>query len=110
MPTDSVGFPLTMKATESSLTYADIISLTLNNMKKRRDKFHQMNQLRGSEWNYFDNYLKALQDNILRYLRGIRDVALFRHLAVVAHTIMIFHWGAEPCNRLSIFSFPVLRM
>ncbi|XP_057342344.1 protein FAM227A [Manis pentadactyla] len=56
---------------ESSLTYADIISLTLNNMKKRRDKFHQMNQLRGSEWNYFDNYLKALQDNVLREVKSI---------------------------------------
>lgn len=56
---------------ESSLTYADIISLTLNNMKKRRDKFHQMNQLRGSEWNYFDNYLKELQDNFLREVKSI---------------------------------------
>lgn len=74
-----------MKATESCLTYRDVISMTLNNMKKRRCILQQLNQLYGSEWNYFDKYLKELQDNFLRYLRGFREVALFQHLSPGAH-------------------------
>ncbi|XP_058424341.1 protein FAM227A isoform X2 [Diceros bicornis minor] len=70
-PTTSVGFALTLKATECSLTYADIISLTLSNMKKRRDNLRQLNRLHRTEWKYFDEYLKELQDNFLREVKNI---------------------------------------
>ncbi|XP_024904631.1 protein FAM227A isoform X3 [Pteropus alecto] len=56
---------------ESSLTYADIISLTLSNMKKRRAFLQQLNQLHWNEWNYFDKYLKVLQYNFLREMKNI---------------------------------------
>ncbi|XP_039733587.1 protein FAM227A isoform X3 [Pteropus medius] len=56
---------------ESSLTYADIISLTLSNMKKRRAFLQQLNQLHWNEWNYFDKYLKVLQYNFLREMKTI---------------------------------------
>ncbi|XP_030874137.1 protein FAM227A, partial [Leptonychotes weddellii] len=61
---------------ESVLTYAEVINLTLSNMKKRRDNLHQLSWLHRNEWNYFDEYLKGLQENFLRYLRGIREGAL----------------------------------
>ena len=77
-----------MKATESTLTYAEVINLTLSNMKKRRENFHQLNWLHWSEWNYFDEYLKELQDNFLRYLRGLQGkAAWFQHLSIAScHT------------------------
>ena len=77
-----------MKATESTLTYAEVINLTLSNMKKRRENFHQLNWLHWSEWNYFDEYLKELQDNFLRYLMGLQGKeAWFQHLSIAAcHT------------------------
>ncbi|ELK10226.1 hypothetical protein PAL_GLEAN10002046 [Pteropus alecto] len=53
------------------LTYADIISLTLSNMKKRRAFLQQLNQLHWNEWNYFDKYLKVLQYNFLREMKNI---------------------------------------
>ncbi|XP_014648698.1 PREDICTED: protein FAM227A [Ceratotherium simum simum] len=56
---------------ECSLTYADIISLTLSNMKKRRDNLRQLNRLHRTEWKYFDEYLKELQDNFLREVKNI---------------------------------------
>ena len=62
-----------MKATESTLTYAEVINLALSNMKKRRENFQQLNWLHWSEWNYFDEYLKELQDNFLRYKGPSRE-------------------------------------
>ncbi|KAM5251221.1 protein FAM227A [Hipposideros larvatus] len=56
---------------ESSLTYADVINLTLNHMKKRRDILRQLNRLHGNEWKYFNEYLKELQDNFLREVKTI---------------------------------------
>ena len=64
---------MTMKATESSLTYADIISMTLCNMKKRKDALQQLNLLHWSEWTYFDEHLKELQDTFLRYLGALGE-------------------------------------
>lgn len=65
---------MTLKVTESSLTYADVINLTLCNMKKRRDNLLHLTRFRCSEWTYFDEYLAELQDNFLRCagLRGGR--------------------------------------
>ncbi|XP_062932395.1 protein FAM227A isoform X2 [Cynocephalus volans] len=56
---------------ESTPTYADIISLTLSNMKKRKDHLGQLYRLHRSEWNYFDKYLKELQDNFFREVKNI---------------------------------------
>ncbi|XP_008565124.1 PREDICTED: protein FAM227A [Galeopterus variegatus] len=56
---------------ESTPTYADIISLTLSNMKKRKDHLSQLYRLHRSEWNYFDKYLKELQDNFFREVKNI---------------------------------------
>ncbi|XP_057598630.1 LOW QUALITY PROTEIN: protein FAM227A [Hippopotamus amphibius kiboko] len=56
---------------ESTLTYAEVITLTLSNMKKRRDNLHQLNRLHWSEWNYFDEYLKELHDNFLREVKNV---------------------------------------
>ncbi|XP_066109180.1 protein FAM227A [Saccopteryx bilineata] len=52
-------------------TYADIISLTRYNMKKRRECLQQLNHLHWSEWNYFDEYLKELQKSFLREVKII---------------------------------------
>nr|KAF6494839.1 family with sequence similarity 227 member A [Rousettus aegyptiacus] len=57
--------------TETFLTYADIISLTLSNMKKRRAFLQQLNQLHWNEWSYFDKYLKVLRNNFLREMKNI---------------------------------------
>lgn len=57
---------MTLKVTTSSLTYADVISLTLSRMKKRKDNLVQLTEFRCSEWTYFDMYLAELQDNFLR--------------------------------------------
>ncbi|XP_071077197.1 protein FAM227A isoform X3 [Desmodus rotundus] len=56
---------------ESSLTYADIISMTLCNMKKRKDALQQLNLLHWSEWTYFDEHLKELQDTFLREVKNV---------------------------------------
>lgn len=56
---------------ESTLTYAEIIDLTLSNMKKRSNNLHQLNRLHWNEWNYFDKYLKELHENFLREMKTI---------------------------------------
>ncbi|XP_036923924.1 protein FAM227A isoform X2 [Sturnira hondurensis] len=56
---------------ESSLTYADIISMTLCNMKRRKDTLRQLNLLHWSEWTYFDEYLKEQQDTFLREVKNV---------------------------------------
>lgn len=76
---------MTANATESVLTYAEVIDLTLSNMKKRRDNFHQLKWLHWNEWKYFNVYLRELQENFLRYLRGFREGTVFEHLPVLAH-------------------------
>lgn len=96
------------EATECSLTYADVIRLTLSNMKKRRDTLRQLNQLHWTEWNYFDVYLKELQDNFLRYVRGFREVARF--LIVYSGTSQKFLMGGYPVTVLNTCSFLVIKM
>uniref|UniRef100_A0A8C0CZR4 Family with sequence similarity 227 member A n=1 Tax=Balaenoptera musculus TaxID=9771 RepID=A0A8C0CZR4_BALMU len=59
------------KITESALTYVEVISLTLTNMKKRRDDLHQLNRLHWSEWNHFSAYLKELHNNFRREVKNI---------------------------------------
>ncbi|XP_068827643.1 protein FAM227A [Capricornis sumatraensis] len=75
---------------ESTLTYAEVINLTLSNMKKRRENFHQLNWLHLSEWNYFDEYLKELQDNFLREVKNIdqraKDKKKANHMFIQAST------------------------
>ncbi|XP_026335413.2 protein FAM227A [Ursus arctos] len=61
---------------ESVLTYAEIIDLTLSNMKKRKDNLHQLNRLHWNERNYFDEYLRGLQENFLREVKNIDRRAL----------------------------------
>ncbi|XP_022452684.1 protein FAM227A [Delphinapterus leucas] len=56
---------------ESTLTYVEVISLTLSNMKKRRDDLHQLNQFHWSEWNHFNAYLEELHNNFLREVKNI---------------------------------------
>nr|XP_030711286.1 protein FAM227A [Globicephala melas] len=56
---------------ESTLTYAEVIRLTLSNMKKRRDDLHQLNQFHWSEWNHFNAYLEELHNNFLREMKNI---------------------------------------
>ncbi|XP_059536855.1 protein FAM227A [Myotis daubentonii] len=62
---------ITKTVPESSLTYADVINLTLCNMKKRRDNLLQLTQFRCNEWSYFDEYLAELQDNFLRETKNL---------------------------------------
>ncbi|XP_015424293.1 PREDICTED: protein FAM227A [Myotis davidii] len=62
---------ITTTVPESSLTYADVINLTLCNMKKRRDNLLQLTQFRCNEWSYFDQYLAELQDNFLRETKNL---------------------------------------
>ncbi|KAJ1062103.1 hypothetical protein K5549_008445 [Capra hircus] len=80
-----------IKATESTLTYAEVINLTLSNMKKRRENFHQLHWLHLSEWNYFDEYLKELQDNFLREVKNIdqraKDKKKANHTFIQASTL-----------------------
>ncbi|XP_038406495.1 protein FAM227A isoform X10 [Canis lupus familiaris] len=61
---------------ESVLTYAEVIDLTLSNMKKRKENFHQLNRLHWNEWKYFDEYLKGLQENFLRDVKNVDQRAL----------------------------------
>ncbi|XP_032501326.1 protein FAM227A [Phocoena sinus] len=56
---------------ESTLTYAEVISLTLSNMKKRRDDLHQLNQFHWSEWHHFNACLEELHNNFLREVKNI---------------------------------------
>ncbi|XP_061062611.1 protein FAM227A [Eubalaena glacialis] len=56
---------------ESALTYVEVISLTLSNMKKRRDDLRQLNRLHWSEWNHFSAYLKELHNNFRREVKNI---------------------------------------
>ncbi|XP_070267229.1 protein FAM227A isoform X4 [Myotis yumanensis] len=62
---------ITRTVPESSLTYADVINLTLCNMKKRRDNLLQLTQFRCNEWSYFDEYLAELQDNFLKETKNL---------------------------------------
>nr|XP_020752123.1 protein FAM227A isoform X3 [Odocoileus virginianus texanus] len=77
---------------ESTLTYAEVINLTLSNMKKRRENFQQLNWLHWSEWNYFDEYLKELQDNFLREMKNIdqraKDKKKANHMFIQASTFL----------------------
>ncbi|XP_024617320.1 protein FAM227A [Neophocaena asiaeorientalis asiaeorientalis] len=56
---------------ESTLTYAEVISLTLSNMKKRRDDLHQLNRFHWSEWHHFNACLEELHNNFLREVKNI---------------------------------------
>ena len=85
---------LTAEATESILTYAEVIELTLINMKKRKENLHVLNWLHWNEWSYFHEYLKALQENFLRYLRALGkghclSTCLLSHVAG-------FNWRPSP--------------
>uniref|UniRef100_A0A671DUF6 Family with sequence similarity 227 member A n=1 Tax=Rhinolophus ferrumequinum TaxID=59479 RepID=A0A671DUF6_RHIFE len=64
-----------------TIPYPFLHSMTLNNMKKRRCILQQLNQLYGSEWNYFDKYLKELQDNFLRDVKNIDQREIDRRKA-----------------------------
>ncbi|XP_023574714.1 protein FAM227A [Octodon degus] len=72
---------------ESTLTYAEIISLTLSNMKKRKDNLEQLNRLHCSEWSYFDSHLKELQDHFLREVKNTEKRAADRRQA--SHTFIL---------------------
>ncbi|XP_053440877.1 protein FAM227A [Nycticebus coucang] len=61
----------TKSISESTLTFDNVISLTLSSMKKRKNNFNQLYQLHWNEWTYFDDYLKELQDNFLREVKNI---------------------------------------
>nr|CAI9693862.1 unnamed protein product [Rangifer tarandus platyrhynchus] len=84
--------PYPFHPTESTLTYAEVINLTLSNMKKRRENFQQLNWLHWSEWNYFDEYLKELQDNFLREVKNIdqraKDKKKANHMFIQASTFL----------------------
>ncbi|XP_076711550.2 protein FAM227A [Callospermophilus lateralis] len=56
---------------ESTPTYADVINLTLKNMKTRKEKLSQLLEFHVKEWNSFDSYLNELQDNFLREVTNI---------------------------------------
>uniref|UniRef100_A0A8D2D2A2 Family with sequence similarity 227 member A n=1 Tax=Sciurus vulgaris TaxID=55149 RepID=A0A8D2D2A2_SCIVU len=56
---------------ESTPTYAEVTSLTLRNMKMRKEKLSQLIELHVKEWDYFDSYLNELQDNFLREVNNI---------------------------------------
>ncbi|XP_040844132.1 protein FAM227A [Ochotona curzoniae] len=60
---------------DSTLTYAELIALTLNNMQKRKDNFRQLTRLHWSEWNYFNNYLRELRENFLRDVKTMNKRA-----------------------------------
>ncbi|XP_069347359.1 protein FAM227A [Eulemur rufifrons] len=65
----------TQSVPESTPTYADVISMTLSSMKKRKDNFNQLYQLHWNEWSYFNDYLQELQDNFLRDVKNITQRA-----------------------------------
>ncbi|XP_005379319.1 PREDICTED: protein FAM227A isoform X2 [Chinchilla lanigera] len=72
---------------ESTLTYADIISLSLSNMKKRKDHLEQLTRLHCSEWDYFDSHLKELNDHFLREVKNTDKRAADRRQA--SHTFIL---------------------
>ncbi|ELW58484.1 hypothetical protein TREES_T100013357 [Tupaia chinensis] len=80
-----LGLPLTTEATESTLTYADVIRLTLSNMKKRKNNLNELYRLHWSEWDYFDEYFKELQDNFLRY-KGASGKCLSQLIVVISNS------------------------
>uniref|UniRef100_A0A8D2IIF4 Family with sequence similarity 227 member A n=1 Tax=Urocitellus parryii TaxID=9999 RepID=A0A8D2IIF4_UROPR len=59
--------------TTSTPTYADVINLTLKNMKTRKEKLSKLIAFHTKEWDSFDSYLNELQDNFLsREEKGLR--------------------------------------
>ncbi|XP_012669584.1 protein FAM227A [Otolemur garnettii] len=56
---------------ESTLTFDNVISLTLSSMRNRRNKFNKLYQLHWNEWTYFDDYLKKVQNNFFREVKNI---------------------------------------
>ncbi|XP_071465368.1 LOW QUALITY PROTEIN: protein FAM227A [Marmota flaviventris] len=56
---------------ESTPTYADVINLTLKNMKMRKEKLSKLIEFHVEEWNSFNSYLNELQDNFLREVTNI---------------------------------------
>ncbi|XP_029410932.1 protein FAM227A isoform X2 [Nannospalax galili] len=56
---------------DSTPTYADVISMTLKNMEKHRKKLGQLTWLHRNEWKYFNNYLKELEENFEREVSNI---------------------------------------
>ncbi|EQB77196.1 hypothetical protein CB1_000240022 [Camelus ferus] len=72
--TKTIPYPF-RHATESTLTYTEVISLSLSSMRKWRDKLRQLNQLHWREWNYFDKYLKELHHNFLREVKNLNQRA-----------------------------------
>ncbi|XP_058529632.1 protein FAM227A [Ochotona princeps] len=60
---------------DSTLTYAELITLTLSNMQKRKDDFRQLTRLHWSEWNYFNNYLRELRENFVRDVKTMNKRA-----------------------------------
>ncbi|KAM4839882.1 protein FAM227A [Urocitellus parryii] len=55
----------------STPTYADVINLTLKNMKTRKEKLSKLIAFHTKEWDSFDSYLNELQDNFLREVTNI---------------------------------------
>ncbi|KAF7460103.1 Hypothetical predicted protein [Marmota monax] len=51
--------------------YADVINLTLKNMKMRKEKLSKLIEFHVKEWNSFNSYLNELQDNFLREVTNI---------------------------------------
>uniref|UniRef100_A0A8C5XDP4 Family with sequence similarity 227 member A n=1 Tax=Microcebus murinus TaxID=30608 RepID=A0A8C5XDP4_MICMU len=74
------------KTTESTPTYADVISMTLSNMKTRKNNFNQLYQLHCNEWSYFNMYLQGLQDHFLRDVKNVTqratDIKKENHMVV----------------------------
>ncbi|XP_046285655.1 protein FAM227A isoform X3 [Marmota monax] len=56
---------------ESTPMYADVINLTLKNMKMRKEKLSKLIEFHVKEWNSFNSYLNELQDNFLREVTNI---------------------------------------
>ncbi|XP_048211303.1 protein FAM227A isoform X1 [Perognathus longimembris pacificus] len=75
---------------DSTPTYADIISLTLNNMKKRRERLNQLYRLHWEEWNYFNSYLQGLQNDFLRY-KGFGERQVVFHLSIATGVLRLGH-------------------
>ncbi|XP_039102023.1 protein FAM227A [Hyaena hyaena] len=88
---------------ESMVTYAEVIELTLMNMKKRKENFCALRRLHWNEWHYFDKYLKELQENFLREVKNTDQRALEKkkanRLFIQPSTFI-----AETSNRQSIGS------
>nr|XP_012597207.1 protein FAM227A isoform X2 [Microcebus murinus] len=76
----------TKSVPESTPTYADVISMTLSNMKTRKNNFNQLYQLHCNEWSYFNMYLQGLQDHFLRDVKNVTqratDIKKENHMVV----------------------------